>query len=306
MTSPENLPYDQTSSPQQNHHVPSIIRPLEMSKDIDKIAAALAKAQGEIKHPKRDKVAKVKTKTGPDYSYAYSDLASLLDCTREPFAKNGLAMIQMPCMDPDGVGVVTLLTHESGQWFKGYMVMPFADSKPLTIGSAITYCRRYSAGPMAGITAEDDDDGNSAQGNDAQTGARGPAPAGATPPRSAPPGPAPSGQRQATPPPPTAGSKLDNTLRAFSDLGVTRDGVENILDGKQATAFDDEDYRRLRLVYDDAIEGRLSRDDLLKMAVKKPTAAKPAGRTQVKDAATKSKLDNAFAGKQPPASGTGA
>lgn len=135
------------------------INPIRTSEQIDKIAAALAKAQGAMKHPGKNKTANVPLKTGGSYSYKYSDLADLLDEMREPFAANGLAMVQVPFNELGAVGIVTRILHESGQWIEGTLYMPVGDNKPQTIGSAITYGRRYSAGPMAGLASEEDDDG---------------------------------------------------------------------------------------------------------------------------------------------------
>lgn len=150
------------------------IKPLRMSSEIDKIAGALAKAQGVMKHPKKNKTAVVPLKTGGSYSYDYTDLADVLDALRGPFSDNGIAMVQVPYVDrmtfdSTCIGVVTLLMHESGQWIEGSLSMPVTDAKPQSIGSIITYLRRYMAGPMGGIASDVDDDGSAAEGNSGQS-----------------------------------------------------------------------------------------------------------------------------------------
>lgn len=147
---------------------------LSTSPEIDQIATALAKAQGLAKHPKKTKTAKVQMKSGEKYQYNYADLVDVLDALKEPFAANGLAVIQMPYVDrsnPDVtcIGVITRLIHASGQWIEGSLAMPVADAKPQSIGSAITYGRRYMLAPLGGIAADEDDDANLAQGEPAKT-----------------------------------------------------------------------------------------------------------------------------------------
>lgn len=150
------------------------IQALSTSPQLDQIATALAKAQGLTKHPRKTKVAKFALKSGEKYQYNYADLVDVLDAMKEPFAQNGLSIIQMPYVDrsnPQGtcIGIVTRIMHASGQWIEGSLAMPVTDAKPQSIGSAITYGRRYMLAPLAGIAADEDDDGNLAQGDHAKT-----------------------------------------------------------------------------------------------------------------------------------------
>jgi hypothetical protein len=56
----------------------------------------------------------------------------------------------------------TRLIHESGEWVgNDYPVGPLADHR--TMGSALSYARRYSIFPMLGVQGEDDDDGEADQ-----------------------------------------------------------------------------------------------------------------------------------------------
>jgi hypothetical protein len=148
--------------------------PVVTSPQIHLLAEALAKAQSVMKTPAKDKHAKVATLKGGTYEYDYADLATVIDAVRQPFADNNLAIVQVPVAGRDGVGVITRILHASGQWIECTLTLPVADTRPQSIGSAITYSRRYSLAPMAGIASEADDDGNAAQGNDAETGKREP------------------------------------------------------------------------------------------------------------------------------------
>jgi hypothetical protein len=47
------------------------------------------------------------------------------------------------------------------------MVIPLAKPSPQEYGSALTYARRYAVSAIIGIVADEDDDGNRAQGHEA-------------------------------------------------------------------------------------------------------------------------------------------
>lgn len=128
------------------------------SEQINEIAAALAKAQGAIEGASKDKV-------NPAFRSKYADLASVWDAAREPLSSNGLSVVQIPNNTPDGLDLVTMLMHSSGQWISSrYPIRPVKND-PQGIGSAITYGRRYSLMALVGIAPEDDD-GNAASGRD--------------------------------------------------------------------------------------------------------------------------------------------
>lgn len=123
---------------------------------IDKIAGALAKAQGTIENASKDA-------TNPHFKSKYADLASVMDACRKPLSANEIAIIQCPSADAEATSVVTMLVHASGQFFASRLSMIPRDNSPQSAGSAITYARRYSLMAMAGIAPEDDD-GNDASG----------------------------------------------------------------------------------------------------------------------------------------------
>jgi len=62
------------------------------------------------------------------------------------------------------VSVFGLLMHSSGQYIDSKISLQAKDQSPQSIGSAITYARRYQLTSMLGIApAADDDDGQAAQ-----------------------------------------------------------------------------------------------------------------------------------------------
>lgn len=143
---------------------------MKRSETIKELAAALAKAQGDMAGAKKDSL-------NPYFKSKYADLASCWEACRKPLTDNGLSVVQDASVDGEKltVTVETELLHISGEWIKSSMTSPASedakDSKtgevyqrfdPQTIGKVITYLRRYSLSAIVGIAPEDDD-GNSAQ-----------------------------------------------------------------------------------------------------------------------------------------------
>jgi hypothetical protein len=127
---------------------------MNMSDDIAELATALSKAQGEI-------LDAAKAAENPYFKSKYADLAAVRGVIREPMAKHGLSLVQLPKTVDGGVMVETMLLHSSGQYIKSALFMPAAKSDAHGIGSAITYARRYSIMSILSLATEDDD-GNAA------------------------------------------------------------------------------------------------------------------------------------------------
>lgn len=133
-------------------------------RQLGKLAAALAKAQGQMKNPEKNRRGQAR-----GGKYMYADLASVLDAVRGPLSENGIAIIQSVNATPDGAGscLVTSLIHSSGESAESVYPLP-KGAGAQEMGSAITYARRYSLCAMTGVVGEDDDDG--AQAEQAGTG----------------------------------------------------------------------------------------------------------------------------------------
>lgn len=127
---------------------------MQTSQEIDKLAQALAKAQGVIEDAEKDC-------TNPHFKSKYAGLSSVRQAIRKPLAANGLAYVQTLRYDASGVEIETRLVHESGQFIGDSLRIP-CQATAQAIGSAVSYGRRYSLLAIIGL-ATDDDDGNSAQ-----------------------------------------------------------------------------------------------------------------------------------------------
>lgn len=130
----------------------------EQSQSIEKLSAALAKAQGEIKTAKEDS-------QNPHFKSSYADLASVWEACRAALSKAGVSIVQVPVTDAEGTWLVTQLMH-AGEFIRGkFKIVPMKNDAH-GIGSAITYMRRYSLAAMVGVAPDEDDDGNAATGRD--------------------------------------------------------------------------------------------------------------------------------------------
>lgn len=123
---------------------------MQQSESIKELAAALSKAQGEIENA-------AKNAANPHFKSRYADLSEVLNTIRPVFSANGLSVVQSPSFESGVVSVTTQINHSSGEWMRGVVSAPVTKQDAQGVGSAITYCRRYSLAAFAGIAQEDDD-----------------------------------------------------------------------------------------------------------------------------------------------------
>ncbi len=125
---------------------------MEMSNEINEIAAALSLAQGEIENPSKDS-------SNPFFKSKYADLSVVLEAVRPCFSKYDLAVMQFPGRSDSEVTIETLITHKSGQWMRGVFSLPLQSKGNIAqeAGSLITYLRRYCLAAAAGVFQEDND-----------------------------------------------------------------------------------------------------------------------------------------------------
>jgi hypothetical protein len=132
------------------------------SDSIGAIAAALAKAQGELQNPEKSLIATVRSPfpREADRSFRYASLASGLDIVRKALGCQEIATIQTTAIDQDSgqIRLTTLLAHASGEWISSdWPVCPISDTvSPQRMGTALSYARRYALFALVGIAGEDD------------------------------------------------------------------------------------------------------------------------------------------------------
>ena len=100
-----------------------------------------------------------KTSKNPFFNSDYADLPTIQAAIAEPLQECGLLMLQIP----DGEGLVTMISHaESGEYIMANSTMKPVKNDPQSMGSAITYQRRYSLAALLNLNIDKDDDGNAA------------------------------------------------------------------------------------------------------------------------------------------------
>ena len=132
------------------------------SESIGAIAAALAKAQGELTNPEKSLMATIRSPFPREgaRTFRYAPLASGLDIVRKGLGQHGIATVQTTSID-EGAGLIrltTTLAHSSGEWVSSeWPVCSVSETAvPHRMGAALTYARRYALFTLVGIAGEDD------------------------------------------------------------------------------------------------------------------------------------------------------
>ena len=90
------------------------------SESIGTIAAALAKAQGELINPEKSLVATIRPdgSGAAERSFRYAPLSSGLDIVRKTLSQHEIATVQTTSIDQSAgiVNLTTVLAHASGEW----------------------------------------------------------------------------------------------------------------------------------------------------------------------------------------------
>lgn len=122
------------------------------TESIAALAPALVKAQGAI-------VGSSQSGENTHLKSKYATLEDVIEATRSVLAENGLALLQIPGAITDGkLNLETMILHESGEFIIGDFQMTVGKGDPQSVGSALTYARRYAQ--KAGLNIPDlDDDG---------------------------------------------------------------------------------------------------------------------------------------------------
>ncbi|MGO9682082.1 MAG: ERF family protein [Beijerinckiaceae bacterium] len=132
------------------------------SESIGAIAAALAKAQGELANPEKSLTATIRSPVPREgeRTFRYAPLSSGLDIVRKTLGQHEIATVQTTSIDNEAglIRLTTILAHSSGEWMSSdWPVCPISETAaPHRMGAALTYARRYALFTLVGIAGEDD------------------------------------------------------------------------------------------------------------------------------------------------------
>jgi hypothetical protein len=121
------------------------------SENIGKLAEALAKAQSTMQEAGKDA-------KNPFFKSNYADLTSVWRACRRSLSENGLSISHTTMLSEGEIILVTTLLHASGEWQRGYYPLMLAKRDAQSMGSAITYAKRYALAAIVGVCVEGEDD----------------------------------------------------------------------------------------------------------------------------------------------------
>lgn len=124
------------------------------STELKDLFGSLAKAQEEMNTAGLNA-------SNPFFKSKYADLAEIVKASRPALTKHGLSVIQQIMPNEHGEMVLhTILAHNSGQWIETRMKINPTKPDVQTLGSYISYIRRYSYAALVGVVVcNEDDDG---------------------------------------------------------------------------------------------------------------------------------------------------
>ena len=121
-----------------------------MSEEIGHLSAALVKAQSEVDNA-------VKNATNPHFRSSYANLEAVLFTVKPILAKHDLSVVQFPGYEDGVCTLSTLVLHKTGEWLQSEAGAPLDKPTAWSVGSCVTYLRRYSLASICQIAQEDDD-----------------------------------------------------------------------------------------------------------------------------------------------------
>lgn len=131
---------------------------MNKSPSIQSLSEALAKAQAELRNPHFDSV-------NPHFKSKFASLGAVREAVIPTFAKHGLSLTQWPVSENGSAGCITLVAHSSGEWIEETFLIPVDKHNAHGYASGVTYAKRISMQSVAAVVGDEDDDGNTAVGD---------------------------------------------------------------------------------------------------------------------------------------------
>jgi len=135
---------------------------------MENLAKALSKAQAEF-------TTVPQSGFNPHFKNKFSTFQDHVSAARPILAKHGLSISQMPNLigESERFVLTTILMHESGESIISNQPIFAMKQDAQSMGSAITYAKRYAYGAVLGMASGDfEDDGNAATAPDKPTPAK--------------------------------------------------------------------------------------------------------------------------------------
>lgn len=128
----------------------SLIPGFETSQSIATIGPIFVKLLSDVKNA-------VRNKKNDHTKGRYADLEAVIDALDESLSDNAIGVTQSPNYADGLVTTTTTLLHSSLEFISQKMPIPITKNDAQSVGSGITYGRRYALKSIFGITDTDDD-----------------------------------------------------------------------------------------------------------------------------------------------------
>ena len=138
---------------------------MNKSESIKNLSVALKKAQSEMGEVGFDS-------NNPFFKSRYASLGAVINASKKALADNGLSISQPATANEYGVGITTVLMHDSGEWLESSVTVPLPEptytdkngeikqnNYSQEAGKIITYLRRYSLASILNLYSDEDTDG---------------------------------------------------------------------------------------------------------------------------------------------------
>lgn len=103
-------------------------------------------------------------KENPHFHSKYASLTAILKATKPALNANGIGITSRTRIVGEIIVVETFLVHKGKKFVRAEWPVGKLQTLPQQLGSALTYARRYALQSILGVAADDDDDGNAANG----------------------------------------------------------------------------------------------------------------------------------------------
>ncbi len=127
--------------------------------------AALAKARAGFAPIVMDKV-------NPHFKNRYASLSAVMAAVVPALSANGLGLVTKTGINNGYVVAETAIVYRGETLAKASWPVGKCDLGQQALGSALTYARRYTVSAVLGVCADEDDDGEAAQGATAKAKAQ--------------------------------------------------------------------------------------------------------------------------------------
>lgn len=133
---------------------------MQFSEDRSEIFKGMYKLKSKLTQPKFDSEVEYKDRKGNLIKFKYASLGAIENAIRTAAqeSESGIDFEQEAVTDGNKVNILTLITHETGQYVMHGPMAFMGSENPQALGSTITYGKRYALSAAFGIAADSDDE----------------------------------------------------------------------------------------------------------------------------------------------------